>query len=226
MRKKVEQGKGDYILNPDDKSGRLMKRVGEGKGNYIIYSEGVDNDLDGKFNEDGIGGLDLHRNYPENWRPEPGLDLTGRGWTQLGAGAYPLSENETRSVVVFLLQHPNVSIGQTMDTTVPMHLRPPSTSRSEESMFEEDLKLYKYFDEQGKRLPDTQMQGMSTGNIPILDLNSEKKLGKRGEGGLFSAILLILAIFITALSGMEMSSGARDGSRIMTAMGRRPTLKC
>ncbi len=152
MRKKVEEGKGEYILHPDDKSGRLMKRKGEGKGNYMIYSEGIDNDLDDKYNEDGIGGLDLHRNYPENWRPEPGFDSTGRGQTQWGAGAYPLSENETRSVVVFLLQHPNVSIGQSMDTSVPMHLRPPSTSRSEESMFEEDLKLYRYFDEQGKRI--------------------------------------------------------------------------
>jgi hypothetical protein len=152
MRRKVEQGKGDYIIDPEDKTGRLMKRVGEGKGNYKVYSEGTDNDGDGKFNEDGIGGLDLHRNYPENWRPEPGLDLTGRGWTQQGAGAYPLSETETRSVVLFLLQHPNISVVQTMDTTVPMHLRPPSTSRSEESMLEEDLKLYQYFDKQGKKL--------------------------------------------------------------------------
>jgi murein tripeptide amidase MpaA len=122
------------------------------QGDYKVYSEGLDNDSDGQFNEDGIGGLDLHRNYPENWRPEPGLDLTGRGWTQRGAGAYPLSEPETRSVVIFLLQHPNVSVGQSMDTTVPMHLRPPSTSKSEESMFEEDLKLYRYFDEQGKKI--------------------------------------------------------------------------
>ena len=152
MRKKVEDGKGEYIIHPEDKTQRLMKRGDEGKGNYKVFSEGVDNDLDGKYNEDGIGGLDLHRNYPENWRPEPGDDLTGRGWTQRGAGAYPLSETETRSVVLFLLQHPNVSIGQTMDTTVPMHLRPPSTSKSDESMFEEDLKLYRYFDEEGKKI--------------------------------------------------------------------------
>ncbi len=152
MRKKVEDGKGNTTLHPDDKTGRLMRRVGEGKGNYLVYSEGFDDDFDGRFNEDGIGGLDLHRNYPENWRPEPGMDLTGRGWTQLGAGAYPLSETETRSVVLFLLQHPNVSVGQTMDTAVPMHLRPPSTSHSQESMFEEDLKLYRYFDEQGKKI--------------------------------------------------------------------------
>jgi hypothetical protein len=152
MRQKVEDGKGDFIVDPDDKSGRLMKRARPGKGNYRIYGEGIDNDGDGRFNEDGIGGLDLHRNYPENWRPEPGLDLTGRGWTQGGAGEFPLSETETRAVVLFLLQHPNVSIGQTMDTSVPMHLRPPSTSRSEESMFPEDLKLYRYFDQEGKKI--------------------------------------------------------------------------
>jgi hypothetical protein len=152
MRLKVEAGKGEYVVDPQDKSGRLMKKVGSGKGDYNVFSEGVDNDGDGKYNEDGIGGLDLHRNYVENWRPEPGLDLTGRGWTQLGAGAYPLSETETRAVVLFLLQHPNVSIGQTMDTSVPMLLRPPSTSRSEESVFPEDRKLYEYFDREGKKV--------------------------------------------------------------------------
>lgn len=43
-------------------------------------SEGIDNDGDGKYNEDGIGGLDIHRNYPENWRPM--TEQTGMGWTQ------------------------------------------------------------------------------------------------------------------------------------------------
>jgi len=152
MRQKVEAGKGEATVDPDDPTGRLMKRVGPGKGDYRLFSEGVDSDGDGRYNEDGIGGLDLHRNYPENWRPEPGLDLTGRGWTQGGAGAYPLSETETRAVVLFLLQHPNVSAVQTMDTTVPMLLRPPSTSRSEESMFPEDLKLYQSFDQEGKKI--------------------------------------------------------------------------
>jgi hypothetical protein len=152
MRWKVGDGKGDSIIDPEDKSGRLMKRVGPGKGNYLTSSEGWDNDGDGRINEDGIGGLDLHRNYPENWRPMPGLDKTGRGWTQGGSGEYPLSEVETRYVVLFLFQHPNVSIGQTMDTTVPMLLRPPSTSKSEDSMFKEDLALYKYFDTEGKKI--------------------------------------------------------------------------
>ena len=152
MRQKVGPGKGTHVVDPGDATGRSMKRVGEGKGDYKIYVEGLDSDGDGKYNEDGIGGLDLHRNYPENWRPEPGRDLTGRGWTQHGAGAYPLSEPETRAVVVFLLEHPNVSVGQTLDTMVPMLLRPPSTSRSEESMFPEDRRIYERFDEEGKKI--------------------------------------------------------------------------
>jgi len=152
VRKKVEPGKGTMIIDPDDPSGRLMKRATDGKGDYIVMSEGIDNDGDGRTNEDGIGGLDLHRNYPENWRPMPGLDLTGRGWTQGGSGEYPLSEPETRAVFTFLLQHPNVSVVQTMDTTVPMLLHGPSTSRMSESMFPEDMKIYQHFDEQGKKI--------------------------------------------------------------------------
>jgi Zinc carboxypeptidase len=152
VRKKVEPGKGTMTIDPADPSGRLMKRAEAGKGDYIVSSEGIDNDGDGRVNEDGIGGLDLHRNYPENWRPMPGLDFTGRGFTQGGAGEYPLSETETRAVFTFLLEHPNVSIGQTMDTTVPMLLHGPSTSRMSESMFPEDMKIYQYFDEQGKKI--------------------------------------------------------------------------
>lgn len=144
---KAEKEKADFILDPRDP--RLMKRVQEGKGEWLVYTEGIDNDGDGKYNEDGIGGLDNHRNYPENWRPDQGGDLTGRGYTQGGAGDYPLSEIETRSTVLWLLQHPNISVVNSMDTRVPMHLRPPSTSKSEESMFPADLAIYKHMDSLG-----------------------------------------------------------------------------
>ncbi len=143
-------GKGDSIIDPRDPSGRLMRRVGAGKGDYLLLPEGYDNDNDGRVNEDGIGGLDLHRNYPENWRPE--TEATGRGYTQGGAGEYPLSESETRAVVTFLLAHANVSVVNTMDTSVPMLLRPPSTSASDERMYPEDLALYKAFDTKGKAI--------------------------------------------------------------------------
>lgn len=153
MRKKAvtaeEKENANYIIDPRDPKGRLMKRVLDGKGEYLMYSEGIDNDGDGKYNEDGIGGLDLHRNYPENWRPDIGGDATGRGYTQFGAGEYPLSEIETRSTVLWLLSHPNISVVNSLDTRVPMHLRPPSTSSSEESMFVKDRLIYEYYDSLG-----------------------------------------------------------------------------
>lgn len=151
--------KGNMIIDTDDPTGRIMKRVEEGEGNYLVEREGMDNDGDGRINEDGIGGLDLHRNYPENWRPERHDEATGRGFTQYGAGEYPLSEIETRSVVTFLLSHPNVYIVNSMDTRVPMHLRPPSTSASEERMYEEDLEWYEYFDEMGKEITGYERAG-------------------------------------------------------------------
>jgi hypothetical protein len=140
-----------------DSTGRILKRVPAGQGIYLSSSEGIDNDGDGRINEDGIGGLDLHRNYPENWRPQK--EQTGRGFTQGGAGQFPLSETETRAVVDFLLTHPNVYIVNSMDTSVPMHLRPPSTSPSDERMYPEDLAWYKTFDDIGKKITGYEKAG-------------------------------------------------------------------
>jgi hypothetical protein len=144
-----EKSKANYVIDPRDPKGRLMKEVLEGKGDYLVYTEGIDNDGDEKYNEDGIGGLDLHRNYPENWRPDNQGDFTKRGFTQFGAGEYPLSEIETRSTFQWLLSHPHISVVNSLDTRVPMHLRPPSTSSSAESMFEADRKIYEKYDKLG-----------------------------------------------------------------------------
>jgi len=148
---------GTLVPDPDDPSGRIMKRVPRGEGIYSTSGEGMDNDNDGRTNEDGIGGLDLHRNYPENWRPES--EMTGRGFTQRGAGEYPLSEPETRAVFTFLLTHPHIYVVNSMDTRVPMHLRPPSTSPSEERMYPEDLKWYRYFDDLGRKITGYEKAG-------------------------------------------------------------------
>ncbi|MDT8415291.1 MAG: M14 family metallopeptidase [Flavobacteriaceae bacterium] len=149
IRRRAKEGEeGTHRIDPRDPQGRLMERVQYG-GEWIVQTEGIDNDGDGKYNEDGIGGLDLHRNYPENWRPDNGGDLTNRGFTQNGAGEFPLSEAETRTTVLWMLSHPNISVVNSMDTRVPMHLRPPSTSKSEERMYPEDLAFYKKYDELG-----------------------------------------------------------------------------
>ncbi len=147
-----ERSRASMVTDPRDPSGRLLRRVEEGQGEWMVASEGIDNDRDDRFNEDGVGGLDLHRNYPENWRPDTGGDATGRGYTQFGAGAAPLSEPETRAVVLWLLANPNISVANSMDTRVPMHLRPPSTSKSADRMYAEDLRYYQHFDTVGTRI--------------------------------------------------------------------------
>jgi hypothetical protein len=148
----VDLEKGTLAPDSRDPSGRVMKRVPKGKGMYMTASEGFDNDGDKQINEDGIGGLDLHRNYPENWRPMDGMDSTGRGWTQGGAGEYPLSENETRAVFSFLITHPNISVVNSMDTRVPMHLRGPSVAFPKEIMIEPDRKLIEHYDTVGMKI--------------------------------------------------------------------------
>jgi hypothetical protein len=145
----------NMVLDERDPEGRLMRPARDGEtGIWRVASEGLDDDGDGRVDEDGVGGLDLHRNYPENWRPDTGGDQTGRGFTQFGAGEFPLSEPETRHTVLWLLAHPNVSVVNSMDTRVPMHLRPPSTSKSEERMYPEDLRYYERFDSIGLSITD------------------------------------------------------------------------
>ena len=67
---------------------------------YDVYSEGTDDDGDGRFNEDGVGGIDMNRNFPREW---------GLEFEQEGAGPYPLSEPETAATIEFLHSHRNVT---------------------------------------------------------------------------------------------------------------------
>ncbi len=96
---RIKDETGSMKTSPDDP--RLMVSVKEDeKGEWRVFSEGIDNDKDGRFNEDAVGGLDINRNWPAQWKQE---------YIQRGAGIYPLSEPETRAVAEFLLSHRNVS---------------------------------------------------------------------------------------------------------------------
>jgi hypothetical protein len=79
-------------------------------------------------------------------------EATGRGYSQGGSGEYPLSEPETRAVFLFLMTHPNVGLAQSLDTSVPMILRGPSTASSEDGMYPEDAALAATFDKKGMEI--------------------------------------------------------------------------
>lgn len=67
---------------------------------FDMVSEGIDDDNDGAFNEDDVGGIDMNRNFPRNW---------GLEFEQRGAGPFPLSEPETRATIEFLHAHRNIT---------------------------------------------------------------------------------------------------------------------
>ena len=86
---------------------------------YDVFDEGVDDDGDGKFNEDGIGGIDMNRNFPREW---------GMEFEQNGAGPFPLSEPETRATVEFINSHRNIAGIFHGHTAAGYLFRLPSTS--------------------------------------------------------------------------------------------------
>ncbi len=98
---RVKNPTGRWKISEEDP--RLMVQRGEGDTNgdfYDVLDEGIDDDNDGLFNEDGIGGIDMNRNFPRNW----GLESE-----QKGAGPYPLSEPETRHTIEFINAHRNIT---------------------------------------------------------------------------------------------------------------------
>ncbi len=137
---RIKDENGDLVV--DERDDRLMRprKPGE-KGQYrLLGSEGVDDDGDGKINEDPPGGVDANRNWPAEWRSEPG---------QHGAGPYPLSEPETRATALWILAHPHVAAVQSFHNAGSMILRPPGARTDAEAQFPgEDKALY---DELGRR---------------------------------------------------------------------------
>jgi hypothetical protein len=65
--------------------------------------EGMDNDADGQFNEDWIGGVDLNRNYGYQWNAtcSSGSNYT---WAEDYRGTAPFSEPETQAMRDLALQ--------------------------------------------------------------------------------------------------------------------------
>jgi hypothetical protein len=98
---RVKNLNGKFKISEIDARVMEPRELGESGGVYYdIYTEGIDDDKDGKYNEDGIGGIDMNRNFPRNW---------GLEFEQKGAGLYPLSEPETKATIEFISSHKNIT---------------------------------------------------------------------------------------------------------------------
>jgi hypothetical protein len=92
---RVKDREGDWIV--DDNDPRLMKRKESDTPLdqlYAIYSEGLDDDGDGQYNEDGPGGFNIDRNFPHNF-----------GYNPRGIGVYAASEVETTALLDFVFRY-------------------------------------------------------------------------------------------------------------------------
>lgn len=114
---RIKDPNGEYKTDPEDK--RILVRIKPGEqGEYsIIGSEGIDNDNDGRLNEDAEGYLDPNRNWGYNWMPP---------YVQNGAGNFPFSGVGIKAVSDYIGKHTNIIIGFSFHNSGGMWLRVPS----------------------------------------------------------------------------------------------------
>ena len=118
LQMRVRDPNGGWKEHPEES--RLMVPVKPGEqGTWrMLGTEGIDNDGDGRINEDGPGGYDPNRDWPADWAGPA---------VQHGAGPYPVSLPETRAVIDFVLDHPNIAGFQSFHNMGGMILRGPGT---------------------------------------------------------------------------------------------------
>lgn len=140
MRKKDPFG--GYKTDPEDP--RLMVRVKPGEmGEWsILGEEGIDNDGDGKINEDSEGYVDGNRNWGYSWNPP---------YVQSGSGLYPFMATGTRAIGNWLINHPNVVMVYAFHNSGGLFLRGPSIKVAGE-LPPGDISVYDYLGKNNEQI--------------------------------------------------------------------------
>jgi hypothetical protein len=115
---RVKDPAGEWI--PVEGEPRLMRKADPAKGEkglYKLYSEGIDNDGDGEYNEDPPGGTNIAVTFPHLFHP----------WTATG-GRWPGSEPETFAVMKFAMDHHEIAMTFAFGAS-NMCLQPPAGGR-------------------------------------------------------------------------------------------------
>jgi hypothetical protein len=140
--RKFVPGKGTYRVSRLDS--RLLEPVPFGeKGDYLLLgSEGIDDDKDGRVNEDDAGSYDPNRNYPADWQPN---------YIQGGSMDYPTQLPEARAEIEFLAAHPNIAGVQSYHNNGGMILRGPGAEAVGEYPMT-DVQAYDELGRNGERI--------------------------------------------------------------------------
>ena len=140
MRKKDPFGA--YKTDPEDP--RLMVPVKPGeKGEWtLLGEEGIDNDGDGKINEDGPGYVDPNRNWGFDWAPP---------YVQSGSGEYPFRGVGLKALAEWAFKKTNITLVWTFHNNGGMILRGPSRKNIGEFPAP-DVAVYDYLGKQAERI--------------------------------------------------------------------------
>jgi len=140
MRKKDPLGK----LKTDPEDPRLMVAVEEGEqGEWtLLGTEGIDNDGDGRVNEDSEGYVDGNRNWGSNWAPP---------YVQSGSGNFPFSGTGIKAIAEWMIERPNIIMVFAFHNNGGMFLRGPST-KAEDKFHPGDVAIYDYLGENAEKI--------------------------------------------------------------------------
>jgi len=97
---RVKDKQGTFIMDPQEN--RLLMKADRLKGEagqWRYMREGMDNDQDDLWNEDGPGGVNFNRNFP-----------FGYDFYAPNSGVHQVSEQETRALADFVLSHPQIGL--------------------------------------------------------------------------------------------------------------------
>ncbi len=133
---------GPFRTDPEDP--RLMVRVKPGeKGEWtVLGDEGIDNDGDGRINEDGEGYVDPNRNWGYDWAPP---------YVQGGSGEFPFSGAGLKGLAEWMMTRTNIVFVWSFHNNGGMILRGPSRKGLGEYPAQ-DIAVYDYLGKQGERI--------------------------------------------------------------------------
>lgn len=141
MRRKDDRG--SFRIDPEFSN--RMVRVGIDEfGSYeLLGREGLDNDGDGRINEDRAGYYDPNRDWGWNWQPN---------YIQGGAYKYPFSLPENRAIMEFVMAHPNIAGAQSYHNSGGMILRGPGAKEDRDTYNRIDERVYDAIGKVGEKL--------------------------------------------------------------------------
>jgi len=96
LQMRVPHPEGEWRKDSQDPRIMVRREAGDTGPFYRLEREGIDGNGDGRIASDGVGRIDMNRNFPRNWE---------RAHIQDSGGAFPLSEPETYPTVEFIDAH-------------------------------------------------------------------------------------------------------------------------